>query len=251
LNPALGLNIREFGHGELERFKNWLYAEILKPGFPEGNETVGIFDIKDRKTCKAAFTKLPDTCGRFAPRPDFFNALRMIDGMEIFNKFEEGGGPWLVVCQLQKGVSWKDIKANLTAKASEIPLEKRYNLSADSRALLQWILDLHSNEYLLGMTPPVEDHIENDIGFKTELEDENVRSYIELLLEEINEKTEYNLRTIAWHHYSHENTRILVHKKRAGFEEIVRAVQVRALSKNKLLDKDKVKAAIRDLIGED
>lgn len=249
LNPALGLNVREFRHAELERFKQWLYDEILKPGFPEGTETVGVFDIRDRKTLKAVFSRLPDDCGSYGPLPDFFEALRLLDGLEIRYEFEDGREPWLVICQLQPGANWKEIKARLAAKAKEIPLEKRYALDADARALLQWILDLRRDEYLLGLTPPVEDHLERDIGIETELGEENVRTYVELLVEEINERTEFNLRTIGWHHYGKELTRLLVRKKRADLEGIVRSVQALGLSKHRVLDGDKVRAVINGLVG--
>ena len=173
-----------------------------------------------------------------------------MDGMEIRHRFDAGGEGWLVVCQLQQGVTWKEIKARLAAKASEIPIEKRYSLNADSRALLKWILDLRRDECLMGMTPPVEEHLERDIGIKTKLGEQNVRAYLELLVEEINEKTEFNLRIIGWHHYGKENSRILVKKEEADLEGVVRAVQVLGLAKNKLLDGSKVRAAINGLMGE-
>jgi hypothetical protein len=250
LNPALGLNLRTIEFAELERFKSWLHAEVLKPGFPDGRETVGIFDVRDRKTLKTAFGKLPDSCGKFAPDPDFFEALRVVEGVVIAHEFANGVGPWIVTCQPEEGVTWREIKERLGAKAKEMPLEKRYKLSGDSRALLKWILGLRSDEYLLGMTPPVEAHLERDIGLGTEVEEENVRGCVELLVEEINEQTEFNLRTIGWHHYTKEQTRILVRKKRADLEEIVRAVQVWGLGRDKLLDGDCVRASLERLVGE-
>jgi hypothetical protein len=44
-------------------------------------------------------------------------------------------------------------------------------------------------------------------------------------------------------------TRILVRKKRTGMEEIVRAVQVFGLSRNRVLEGDKVREAITSLLG--
>src|SRR5207245_10603174 len=96
----------------------------------------------------------------------FFNALRLMDGIEIRHRFEAGGEGWLAVCQLQQGVTWKEIKARLAAKASEIPIEKRYSLNADSRALLKWILDLRRDEFMMGMTPSVAEHLEMAMGIE-------------------------------------------------------------------------------------
>jgi hypothetical protein len=250
INPALGLDLRTFGHAELERFKEWLHEEVMRPGFPEERETIGIFDIRDRKTLKAVFSRLPEACGIFAPDPDFFGALRLVKGVVIAHEFANGMGPWIVTCRPEEGVTWSAIKETLVARAREIPLERRYTLGADSRALLKWILDLRSDEYLLGMTPPVEDHLERDIGLRTEVGEENVKACVELLLEEINEQTEFNLRAISWQHYSKEQTRILVRKKRSGFEEIVRAVQVWGLARGKLLEWESVKAALGSLVGQ-
>ena len=44
-------------------------------------------------------------------------------------------------------------------------------------------------------------------------------------------------------------TRILVRQKRTGMEEIVRAVQVFGLSRNRVLEGDKVREAITSLLG--
>jgi hypothetical protein len=210
---------------------------------------VGLFDIRDRKTLVLAFSKLPPDCGRFGRQPEFFDALRLIDGLEIRRGFLDGAGPWLVTAQPEKGLTWKEIKKRLTTKAKDIPLEKKYNLSPHGRALLQWILDLRSREYLAGMTPPVEPNLKEGMGIKIDWEGKNVRTYLELLVEEINDNTEFNLRTIPWHRYADEQTRILVKKKSSEIERIVRAVQHLALTENRVLDSERVMGAIQAIIN--
>src|SRR6266404_4017024 len=122
---------------------------------------------------------------------------------------------------------------------------------AELERFRKWLYeeDLRNDEYLLGMTPPVEEHLEQGIGIEAKLGEENVNAYTELLAEEINEKTEFSLRVIGWHHYSKELTRVLVKKSPADLEGVVRAVQVFGLSKNRLLDGDRVRAMINGLIG--
>lgn len=248
LNPKLGLDVGELGHRELERFRSWFYGEVLGSGFPEGREVIGILDVRDRKTLCSIFNRLPKDCGKYGPLPDFFDSVRMMEGMELRRSFEDGGGPWLVICQLQEGVTWREIKAQLKAKAKDIPLEKKYNLSPDSRALLKWILELRTDEYLLRMTPPVEDVLDTEIGIEVEWDDENLRAYLELLVEEINEKTEFRLRTINWHKYSQAVTRILVQRREVELDEVVRAVQILGLNRKRLLDATMVRAVIGRLI---
>lgn len=248
MNPTLGINVQENRHAESERFKNWLHEEILKPGFPEETETVGVIDISDRKTLEFVFKDLPDDCGTYGPIPDFFGDMRMIDGMELRYEFEKGEGPWLVVCNPIKGITWHEIKARLIAKFREIPLEKKYNLSPDSRALLKWILELRNDEYLLRMTPTIEGRLDDEIGIVSECGKENVKAYLELLVEEINEKTEFNLRTISWRKYSEVETRILVKTKESDMDGVIRAVQTLGLKHNKLLDVVKIRTEISRLM---
>ena len=56
---------------------------------------------------------------------------------------------------------------------------------------------------------------------------------MELHLEEINEQTEFKLRAIGWRRYGKEQTRILLRKKRADLDDIVRAIQVWGLGKDR------------------
>lgn len=249
LNPPLGLDLEEVYKTELDRFRTWLHAEILRPGFPDQAEGVGVFDIRDRKTVLSVFSVLPKSCGRYGNLPDFFNALRLMDGIEIQASFEEGSGPWLVMCQPAEGLTWQHIKERLKAKAEEVPIQKKYGLSADSSALLTWILELRSEEFELGMTPGIEEAFEGDIGIETDCGKENIRAYTELLVEEINEKTEFDVRLIRWHHYSQEETRILVRKKKPDFEKLLQSVQVFALREGKLVEMEHARESINRLLG--
>lgn len=63
-------------------------------------------------------------------------------------------------------------------------------------------------------------------------------------------RTDFTLRVVGWHHYSSEHTRILVKKREADLDRIVRAVQVLGLSRNRVLDGDKVRETIQGLVGQ-
>jgi hypothetical protein len=248
LNPALGLDLRQIAHGELERLREWLYQEILKPEFPSGRTVVGLYDIRNRKTLKSVFSRLPESCGRYGDLPDFFKALRLEDGLELRFSFEDGGGPWLVVCLPQEGATWETIKARLKARAEEVPLEQKYELTAHSMALLRWIVELRGEEYLQGMTPVVENCLQQDIGIEGNWNEENWGSYLQVLVEEINEGTEFRLRTVPWHDRGKWHTRILVKKKRIDLDDLVRAVQAYCLNRGKALNLGTVKTAIGALV---
>jgi hypothetical protein len=249
LNPGLGLDVSNVTHGELERFRAWLYEEMFKPDFPNGDEWVGVFDLRTRKALKAAFSRLPASCGRYGGLPDFFKAVRLIDGVDLRCSFEDGGGPWLVVCQPHEGISWRALKEKLAAKNADIPLDKKYRLSRDALALLKWILELRTEECSHQMTPPVEDILEKDIGIEAEYVEENTRALIEVLIEEINEQTDFRLRAVPWRKLGDVGTRILVKKKEVSLDRVVRAIQAFGLTQNRLLSSDKVKTTVNGLIS--
>jgi hypothetical protein len=248
INPSLGLDVSEVVHAELERFRDWLYAEILKPEFPNGAEKVGIFDLSTRKALKAAFSRLPANCGDYGDLPDFFKAVRLLDGMDLRYSFQDGGGPWLVVCQPEEGTSWREIKNRLVAKSTEIPLEKKYPLSSDALALLKWIIELRNEECSNGMTPIVEDLLESDIGIEAEWDEANSRALVEVIIEEINEKTDFRLRAVPWNECGKVHTRILVKKKGASVDDVIRAIRNFGLTRNKLLGHDEILGALNRLV---
>ena len=251
LNPALGLDVSQACHRELEKFKESLYSEILKPGFPNGCERVGVFDLQSRQILQRVLNTLAKECGRFGGAEQFFGSVKLVDGIRLTYDFGNHAR-WLLVAQPVTGGNWGMVKESLLARAKEIPLEKRYGLSSPSGSLLAWILNLRKGEYQLGMTPPIEDHLETGmtLGLGSK-EEENLAAYVDLMLEEINENTEFNLRRIPWKRYSHTQTRILVKRKPAGLDSVVRSIQHLGLEKSMVLDFDKVRKVVQNLLNAD
>jgi hypothetical protein len=249
LNPLLGLDVQRDVFGSSGKWREWLHQAILGPSFPEARETVGIFDISDRKTALKVFSSLPANCGEFGPLPSFFEKLRLIEGISIQTEFRSGAGPWLVAAVPEEGVTWKQIKERLLAKHQEIPLGKKYRLSPPALALLRWIGDLHESEFLLGMTPTVEPRLKSEIGIETKVDERNLRVYLDLLVDEINEHTEFMMRTIPWHSSNRFDTRILVKKKPIEISEIAKTVRLLALQRNRVVDLSEIRKAIENLIA--
>ena len=250
LNPPLALNLHAVHHADLEKFRVWLYQEIQKPEFPNGREIVGLYDIGNRKTLQATIRVLPDSCGRYSSMGKFFETLRLIEDIQIQYRFDDGYAPWIVTCQPKADSNWQQIKARLKALAERVPLEQRYFLSPDGIALLQWIQELRTDEFQTGLTPVVEEHLGKTLSFKAKWDFNNTRTYLELLVGEINENTEYQLRALDWRHYSNTGTRILVKQKKTELQDVVWAIQALGLQRNKLLTKEKVSAALDALLAE-
>lgn len=246
LNPPLQLITFNMTGDEIKRFRNWLYETIRNIHFVADNEVVGIFDIRERNTLKQCLRHYHPGYRDAQPR-HFFDAIRLIDGIEFRYKFNEGAGPWLVICQLKQGWKWSQIQKRLKEMANEIPLQKKYNLSPESSALLKWIQELRQDEFLNGLTPPIEEHLKVDIGIKTDWPKENLPALIGLLVEEINEKTEYELRTLPWKYFNEHHTRILVKRKLLELEKLVQLIQIYGLSRNQVLESAIVKDRLKEL----
>jgi len=122
-------------------------------------------------------------------------------------------------------------------------------LSQDGAALLEWIVGLRPEEYLGRLTPVVEDHIELDIGVEMDWPEENIPAYLAMLVEEINEKTEFDLLLQSWQQHGNAETRIRVKHKPSEMDSLVRAIQLFGLSRNKMLDAEPIKAAVDALLS--
>jgi hypothetical protein len=240
-NPELGISIKDFKYSDLSRFREWLYSRIQTKEFVKPDEPLFIYEISDRKTYKKCFPKF-----FFEGKPEyefkkFLNELDLVEGLKFGCSFEKGE-PWLIACMLETGWTWDKIKSVLKAKENELPLEKKYDLSPDAIALLKWILELPKDHFLGKLTPVIEDVYETKIGITTEWDDDNIPAYIQMLLDEINEKTEYNLKIQPWKDCGKFATRILVEKKPLKVDQIVRQVQLLGLEKNKILEGAPIKA---------
>jgi len=249
LNPPLGLSLSKVEHDELMRFKRWLYAELQRMDFPRNNEFVGIFEVADRRAVKACFSDWPTGFSWDDKIREFFDSLRLMPGICIHCLFESGPGPWLVTCSLSEGWTWSRVKEWLREQQSMPPLRQRYGLSEHGAALLEWIVGLRPEEYLGRLTPVVEDHLELDIGIETDWPEENIPAYLAMLVEEINEKTEFDLLLQPWQQHGNAETRIRVKHKRSEMDSLVRAIQLFGLSRNKTLDAERVKATVDALIS--
>ena len=142
------------------------------------------------------------------------------------------------------------MKAWLKDQETAIPLRRKFSLSDHAAALLQWIVELRPEEYVGTLTPEVEDLLKLDIGIKLDWPDENILAYLAMLVDEINDNADFDLRLQPWHHYSQVSTRIRVKKKPTEMDRVVYTIQMLGLSQNKLLDADRIKSTLVALLTQ-
>jgi hypothetical protein len=107
------LDVSTVTAAELDRFKAWFYLEVLKSDFPNGREVVGICDIGELKQLKKFLKTVPIDGGRWGAVPDFFGRLRLMPGIELKWWFDDGPGPWIIVCQPNQDFTWALLKGSV------------------------------------------------------------------------------------------------------------------------------------------
>ncbi|MES1180313.1 MAG: hypothetical protein ABUL66_00460, partial [Verrucomicrobiota bacterium] len=59
----------------------------------------------------------------------FFKAVEVMAGFQIVTMFEEGLGPWIVICQACDGWTWAKVKEQLNERATGLAPAAKYGLS--------------------------------------------------------------------------------------------------------------------------
>ena len=96
--------------------------------------------------------------------------------------------------------------------------------------------------------PELEDNAELKIGFEAEWLEENMPAFVQMLLDEINEKTEFWLKIRMWKNYSTRKTRVSVKRKIPEIDQIIRQIQLLGIAENKLLKADVIKETLQGLL---
>jgi hypothetical protein len=160
---------------------------------------------------------------------------------------DEASVGWILGAVLEDGWTWQRAKESIHEKRNRVDPAKTYGLSADAAKLLNWIWGLHDSEIQLGMTPCVESAASDRIGIKDLQYNQNSETNLQLLIEEINEKTSYQLRILPWNHYSSKEHRILMRRKDDIDAQIIRMIQIRGLEKNIALSEAQIGEVLQRL----
>ena len=160
---------------------------------------------------------------------------------------DEASVGWLLGAALEEGWTWKLAIESIHETRNRKDPVKTYGLSSDAAKILNWIWDLHDSDIQMGMTPCVESASRDRIGIKNLQYHQNSETTLQLLIDEINEKTSYQLRLLPWSHYSSKEHRILIRRKDDLDAQITRMIQIRGLEKNVALSEAQIGEALQCL----
>jgi hypothetical protein len=110
--------------------------------------------------------------------------------------------------------TWAAAKEAIDAHLSRPTSESIYGLSAEAAVLYDWVCSLGKDSFEFGLTPPVQDAIEDrSLLLRTKWHSDNFPLLMELLCEEVSAKTPLSLRAAAWHYSGRIKQRLLVKEK--------------------------------------
>ncbi len=246
LNPAILVDLEACGKREFDHWRDFIHAHLLKTR-PAGKAPVHLVWIESRAQMRHIFPEL--VVERYGPEDklaEFWNHVALHPDIITSHDFRDEAEAWFV--NLRPRENWEEVLESLAQIAGQPTLRDKYGLSSDAAKLLEWIEQLPPESFEGKWTPVVEDEDELHIGLSCPWEEENFSSYVQLLIEEINERTAYDLRLQPWRDGSDIKTRIRVAKRYSAEDELLAQIQLYALQKGNQLDGQKLRRHFRKLM---
>jgi len=247
LNPVFENHLHYFTKQDIDAWTDFIYDHLLK-STPSGLDPVYVYWVDTAEELARVFPGLSPSgySSGGSKLAEFFQSLRIIPEIVMEYDFDDGSDAWYLRVLPQE--NWKDTLKAIEDLRSKPTLKQRYGLNSHSAKLLEWIKGLTQKEFLQEWTPVVEDALEKEIGIKCPWNDRNFSAYIQLLIDEINDKTPYDLKIQPWKDYSDWKTRIRVRKKESEESKIIQQIQFYGLQQGKLLKEQRIKELLTQLL---
>jgi hypothetical protein len=182
-----------------------------------------LFKVHTAEGLTSVFPKLE--LGRYSssrPVCELLGSLRLPEGVRIAYDLQDAVPEWWAA--LLPVPSWPVALQAVKDYLARPTLEQRFGLTGDAARLVEWIETRNPKEMLGTWTPVVEPRISSEIGFQTEWPEENLPAFLQMLTDEINGKTGYQLSLLPWNEEGEVRTRIKVEKKRTATETLAEAI---------------------------
>ena len=219
-------------------------CDALLGSKPTGNDPVFIISIDSRQALRHSFPRFRTSDG--AALAEFFQAIPLVKSLKVAFDFRKDAQCWYVA--LSPTGDWAECLAAIEEERSRPTLQEQFCLSDEAAKLLSWIEDLPRDKLLGSWTPLVEDARKKWIGIECPWQEENFPAYLQLLIDEINERTDYALTVQPWRDYGRIKSRIRIGKKQSEIDEVTKRVLWLAIKNGTSPDRDTVRRTIEELI---
>jgi hypothetical protein len=245
---VLSFDFKQVKYDELDRFRETLYDWILQADLPADGKSLAVWLVRDRKTLARCFPAWTKDNWEISTFVNFLSKVGLDHGLLWGYAFQDPM-PWLYECCPKQGITWADVKDSIRKARSMPPLTERYGISAEAAALVKWFTTLRAKDWLGNLTPSVEDELETRIGISANKHDKNLGVYLLMLAEEITERTEWKVKVHPWNGgWGGPTHRLLVKRKPAEFDEVVKQIQILGINQGKVLKKEIVATSLRAIL---
>jgi len=231
LTSSVELKFSHYTRTDVEQAAKRLHELILK-GTPNGNEPLYLLSISSYQEFRQFFPGEGDP--RIKELVEFLEAMPLNPSVRLTYDFRDYARRWFI--SVTPKVDWASSLSAISDEISQPGLQERLGISTDAAKLLRWVERLPVDKLVGRLTPVVEEDCEKRIGIKCPWDSKNFPTYIQLLIEEINEKTDYDLKALPWHNYAYVYTRLLVGRKKTDLDDILRRLQWLGLQNGVPLD---------------
>ena len=245
LNPRIKANFDRYTKSDLDAARALIHELVVKAA-PTGADPLYVLRITSHRELEECFPKADAVSGRLLA--EFFGALVFNQSVKRTYDFRDDADCWFFA--LVPETDWASSIAAIQHEFSQPPLEERLGVSPDAAKIIAWIEALQPEELLSCYTPVVEDDCERRIGIEPPWASENFPAYLQMLVEEINEKTHYDLKVQSWKCYSQVKSRIRVAHKKTDMEDVVRRLHWIAWKRGVSLDLAATGQALERLLSE-
>jgi hypothetical protein len=221
--PAFEWNrpIENFGKSDVDEFRLMILKAALDLR-PQGKVPLYLFRIRTLADLAARFPRVrpshSDPGGELAA---FLRAVRFPPEISIAFDLQDTVIEWWAA--LVPKNDWSQACAAIEHDLNKPSLEQRFGLSYDAARLLEWILALRPEDMLGPWSPVVEDRLKSEIGVRAEWPADNLPALFQMLVDEINAKTDQLLSLQPWNEQGRTKSRIKVGVKPAEDDTLAAA----------------------------
>jgi len=249
VNPECKARWHSISKSDFDEFRVLVY-EKLCAAKPTGSQPVSIYRLATRRELLRCFPGLPlDDRNNLGTRlAEFFRGVMLNPALRRSYDFQDHAPVWHFT--LHPTAEWESVLKAIEEEMRGPTLEMRYGLLPDAARLLEWLERLDPKRLQGAWTPPVEDCNTREIGLQQTGGEENLPFYLQILTDDINEKTPYRVTLFSWREYARQKTRLKLAKKTSDLDGVVRQIQWLGLQHGQLLQEERVRATLKALLQD-
>lgn len=247
LNPVVDVDFDHSTKSDFDFWRDYIHRDLLKI-HPLGKDAVILIWIENTNELLRVFPKF--SAGTFQPGneiAEFWDQVSLHPEIVLEYDFDDDSFAWFL--QVRPKKSWDSTLRALDELQKEPTLQEKFGLSPEAAKLFEWIKGLRADQFDGQWTPIIEDAREKQIGIKCPRDEANFPAYLQRIVDEINEKTSYDIGLLPWHDYSQLKTRLRIARKYSQRKQLIRQIQLYGLQSGKVAEASAAGRLLDELFG--